>query len=261
MARAIARESIVIMQFKDYFSNTAEHYSQNRLLYPTSLFAFLANVTPSKALAWDCATGNGQAAIGVAEHFNSVVATDASSKQLQYAKAQRNIVYKVATAENCILKNHSVDLVTVASAVHWFNLERFYNEVRRVCRDGGILAIWIYDPKFEFDSRIDPLINDFISLIMPYFPEEAQNNWKYGYDWIDFPFKELTAPKFSTTVNWNADALLGYIYSWSGTQNYIEQRGRHDWDNVALLLRERWPSGDSLLQHERSLITRIGVCK
>ena len=249
------------MQFKDYFSKNAENYSKNRPLYPKSLFAFLANVSPSRALAWDCATGNGQAAIGLAEHFNSVVATDASPKQLKYANAQSNIEYKVSTAENCILKSNSVDLVTVASAVHWFNLARFYNEVRRVCRDGGILALWIYDPKLEIDPSIDPLINDFISLVTPYFPEEAQNNWRYGYDWIGFPFKELKTPKFSTTVNWSADALLGYIRSWSGTQSYIERSGRHYWDNFALILKERWPSEGSLLQQERSLITKIGVCK
>src|SRR5580704_8188572 len=108
------------MAFKDHFSGHADQYGAYRPKYPPALFDHVARIAPAKGLAWDCATGNGQAATELAEHFRAVVATDASRQQLAEAPAHDRIAYVVAAAERSPIASSSVDLVTVAQAIHWF---------------------------------------------------------------------------------------------------------------------------------------------
>src|SRR5262245_26273424 len=132
------------MSFKDHFSTQAGEYMLYRPRYPRALFEFLASIAPARDRAWDCGTGNGQAATALAEFFAEVVATDPSASQLVHARRHPKVRYLEAAAEQCPLADESVDLVTVAQAVHWFDLTKFYAEVRRVGRAGGVLAVWSY---------------------------------------------------------------------------------------------------------------------
>ncbi len=111
--------------FEDHLSQQAHDYARHRPHYPRELFTYLATIAPSHRLAWDCGTGNGQAARALAEHFNRVVATDASSDQLAQAIRHGRIEYRIERAEDVSLEASSVDLVTVAIAVHWFDLAPF----------------------------------------------------------------------------------------------------------------------------------------
>ena len=114
------------MSWKDHFSHASDDYRRWRPGYPDELFAWLAAMAPSRAVAWDCATGSGQAAGGLAAHFARVVATDASAAQVAEAEAFGRVEYRVAPAEDSGLPDASVDLVTVAQALHWFEFERFF---------------------------------------------------------------------------------------------------------------------------------------
>jgi len=246
------------MNFKDHFSNNSSQYASSRPLYPEKLFKYLSKISPSNTLAWDCATGNGQAALGLSSHFESVIATDASSKQINFAMKRDNINYKVASAEMSNLKGNSIDLVTVATAVHWFDLNKFYKEVERVCKKNGVLATWIYDTKIKIDTSIDSIIENYLSLVMPFFPEEAQKNWSNGYDWIDFPFEEIKAPEFSNTIKWSSEFLLEYIKSWSGSRRHMELNGTGPFDKFGDDLRKFWPSNKPILLHKWNIQTKIG---
>ena len=142
------------MSFEDLFSKQAEEYAQYRPRYPDALFEYLASVAPGHALAWDCATGNGQAALSLAPYFERVVGTDASESQIANAQPHEKITYRVARAEQTDFEDHSVDLITVAQAIHWFDLDAFYAEAKRVLRPGGVLAAWTY-----YESEIEPAID------------------------------------------------------------------------------------------------------
>jgi ubiquinone/menaquinone biosynthesis C-methylase UbiE len=131
--------------FKDHFSGHAPDYRIFRPAYPPELFAFLASIASPEGLVWDCGTGNGQAAIALAEHFTHVFATDASEEQIRQAEPHPRVEYAVAPAERCPLPDGSANLVTVAQALHWFDLDQFNTEVKRVCHPGGFLAVWTYD--------------------------------------------------------------------------------------------------------------------
>src|SRR5215470_9845268 len=146
------------MSFKDHFSRLAAQYSAYRPSYPASLFAYLAQCCPEHQVVWDCACGNGQATLGLAEQFDRVIATDASPQQVAAAPSRDNVTYRVARAEDSGIEPSSLDLVTVAQALHWFNLDDFYREVTRVLKPSGILAVWTYGVIHVDDAPADALI-------------------------------------------------------------------------------------------------------
>ena len=157
--------------FEDHFSKQSEQYAQYRPRYPDEIYAYLASIAPGRSLAWDCGTGNGQAAIGLAKHFDKVHATDASAEQIALAYAHAKVEYRVEPAEHVSLNAFSMDLVTVAVAIHWFNFDEFYREVKRVLKPDGILAAWTYSLT-EISPQIDQLIHQYYGEILAgYWPE------------------------------------------------------------------------------------------
>ncbi len=202
------------MNFKDHFSRQAEQYTQYRPHYPAELFRFLAGVPARTERAWDCGTGNGQAAVELAKYFDEVIATDPSARQIEHAVEHPRVSYLVAPAEQAPLADSSVDLVTVAQALHWFDHPRFYGEVRRVLRPDGAIAAWCYALASitpEVDAVVWHLYSD---LLGTYWPPERQMTMD-GYATIPFPFAELPDPKIAMTAEWSLDDLLGYLGTWS----------------------------------------------
>ena len=209
--------------FKDHFSGHARDYRAFRPTYPPELFAFLASVSPARALAWDCGTGSGQAAVGLAEHFARVLATDASAEQLKHAQPHPRVEYVVAPANKCPLPDASVDLVTVAQALHWFNLDGFYSEVRRTCRPGGLLAATCYYAP-GVSPEVDPVLRRWEDFIRPYWTPER--TWvDAGYRTVPFPFPELEVPRFELSVESTLPRFLGYLGTWSATRRFLKAHG------------------------------------
>jgi SAM-dependent methyltransferase len=244
------------MGFKDYFSKQAADYARFRPSYPDELFDFLASVAPSRESAWDCGTGNGQAAVALAERFARVVGTDPSAAQIERAPARPNLRFAVASAEASALPPASADLVTVATAIHWFDLDRFYAEARRVLKPRGVLAVWSYGDGEGDDPRIEAALRAFASLIRPYFPPEVSAVWD-RYRELPFPFEEIKAPEFVLRRTLSAETLLGYVGSFSAVQRYVELRGVDPRDKLREELGRLLPEGRTI---ERSwkLALRVG---
>jgi len=245
--------------FTDHFAGVATHYACHRPSYPPELFAWLASQLLERRLAWDCATGSGQAAVALADHFDAVLATDASSSQIEAAKPWPGVQYRVAPAEASGLEAQSVDLVTVAQALHWFDLGTFYAEVRRVLKPGGLLAVWTYGV-FRLEGgaagQLQELLDRFYwQTVGPYWPA-GRRHVENGYAELRFPFDELTVPCFAMQVDWSLDDLAGYLRSWSATSRYREQVGV---DPVAELTRELAPLwGEAPRQVSWPLSLKVG---
>src|SRR3989442_726826 len=141
-------------EFRDHFSGVAAAYATFRPQYPAELFAALADAVPRRRIAWDCATGNGQAAVGLAPHFEQVIATDGSAPQLAAALRHPRVRYLCALAETVPLAAGRIDLIATAQSLHWFDFARFFAEARRVLVPGGIVAVWCYHL-----AEIDPVID------------------------------------------------------------------------------------------------------
>jgi SAM-dependent methyltransferase len=229
------------MTFKDHFSSHANVYAESRPDYPAALFAYLADLCSTRELVWDCATGNGQAAQALASYFTRVVATDASAAQIEAARPGANIEYAVAPAEAVPLTACSVDMVTVAQALHWFDIDAFFASVRRVLKPGGVLAVWSYGL-----TRITPAVDQVIAelydgVLGDYWPPERKLVER-GYADIQLPFEALTPPPFEMRRNWSLDQLLAYLNSWSSTQRYLRQHGNNPLALVQSELQSAWGS-------------------
>lgn len=240
------------------FGAVAREYANFRPGYPPELFAWLARVSPSHEAVWDCGCGSGQASVALAEHFSVVHATDVVPEQIAAAKAHPRVRYSVAPAEHSGLPDGSMDLVTVAQALHWFDVSAFYAEAARVGRRGALLAVWNYPrPQFgdvELDRRFFTFYSD---VVGPYWPPERRHI-ESGYRTLPFPFEEIPAPEFGTELSWNLEQVAGYVSSWSATARYRKALGK---DPVPLLrasLGEVWPARDSSVAIRMPIGLRVG---
>jgi SAM-dependent methyltransferase len=245
------------VSFKDHFSGHAANYARFRPKYPAALFEYLASVAPSRELAWDCATGNGQAAVGLAEWFDHVIATDASEAQLSNAQAHPRVEYRHAPAEASGIADHSVDLVTVAQALHWLNIDRFYEEARRVLKPSGIVAVWSYE-LFKIDPAMDPITARFYNeTVGPFWPPERKLV-EEGYSTIGFPFEGLDHPPFRMSRELSFPDLLGYILTWSATQRFIKEHGVDPVDELSSQLAPLWGDPETKREAVWPLTVKVG---
>jgi SAM-dependent methyltransferase len=227
------------LSFKDHFSRQATEYARFRPQYPSALFEFIAVAAPNDELALDCATGNGQAAVALAEHFRKVIAIDASAEQIANAQPNDRVEYRVASAESTGLSARSVAAITVAQALHWFDREAFYVEARRVLQPRGVLAAWAYN-YLRISPEVDPLVRRFHDEIVgPYWPPERKLVGR-GYRELPFPFEEIETPAFQIEVRWSLAHLLGYLRTWSATQSFMAAKQRDPVEQVASDLEQAW---------------------
>jgi SAM-dependent methyltransferase len=257
MRRYNFMEPIIMVAFKDHFSKQAADYAKFRPRYPPELFNYLGNVAPSRALAWDCGTGNGQAAVGLASVFDRVIATDASEKQIANAQSRKLVDYRVAPAENSGIESETLDLIMVAQALHWFDLGRFYAEARRVLKPDGILAASAYNL-----LRVEPVIDEVVNryyyeVVGPFWPAERKLVEQFAD--LPFPFREIGPPKFEMTAQWNLDHLLGYLQTWSSTQRFIAAKGNDPLEQIIDELRTAWGDSQQTRNVTWPLVLRIGI--
>jgi SAM-dependent methyltransferase len=208
-------------------------------------------------MAVDCATGNGQAALGLAEFFRQVIGLDASANQIESAQPNDRVQYRVAPAEATDLPENSSDAVTVAQALHWFDLESFYAEAKRILKPGGVLAVWAYN-YLRVSPEIDAVLRRYHDEIVgPFWPPERKIVGR-GYRDLPFPFEEVAAPDLWIETRWTLKHLLGYLSTWSATQRY---RATKNEDPLALVendLAVLWGNPEAERVGVWPLVVRLG---
>ncbi|MDP1529373.1 MAG: class I SAM-dependent methyltransferase [Rhodoferax sp.] len=243
--------------FKDHFSSASDRYAAYRPDYPATLFAWLAGLCAERELAWDCATGSGQAALGLAPHFRQVVATDASAEQIRHAEPHPAIDYRVAPAEASGLDDYSVNLATVAQAAHWFDLPRFYAEAARVLKPGGAIALWGYG-RMVLPGEMDVLLQRFYTeTVGPYWPPERALI-DDGYRSLDFPFAEIQPRAFAIEVEWTLPRLIAYLSTWSAVKRYQTARARDPLPALMAKLAPGWGDPETARKLQWPLFLRVG---
>jgi SAM-dependent methyltransferase len=228
------------MHFKDLFSNHSQDYAKFRPRYPRSLFEYLGSICSERKLAWDCGTGNGQAATELAERFDKVIATDPSEQQLKNAERHPRIEYRQATAENSGMDSTSANLITVAQAFHWFRHQEFFSEVERVLIPGGPMVLMSYNMCTilpEVDRLIMYLYDD---VLGDRYWEPERKHVENEYRDIPIPFQELSTPKFTMTARWSLEQLIGYLGTWSALQKFIRANATNPLEDVYKPLKEAW---------------------
>jgi SAM-dependent methyltransferase len=229
----------------DHFSQVAGDYAAYRPGYPDELFAWLASLVPRHLLAWDAGTGNGQAAVSLAPYFARVVATDFSAGQIDNAIPHSRVEYHVAPGDQSGLQSDSVDLATVAQALHWFDTGKYFAEVERVLVTGGVVAAWTYGVAHADEPNADRVLQEFYyEEIGPWWPENRRMV-EDGYQSIPFPFIRIPDPSFAMRVEWDLRELAGYIGTWSAVSRYRNARGRDPIPGLTQRLARGWGDPES----------------
>lgn len=227
--------------FKDHFSGHASNYARYRPVYPPELFEYLASLCDIRETAWDCGTGNGQAAVELAPYFESVIASDPSEAQISNALPHPKVEYRVMPAERTDMLSGSLDLITVAQAMHWFDTDLFYEEVRRILKPSGIFTMWCYK-FFEAAPEVDESVQRFYhEVVYEFWPPERKKVEDF-YQSIPFPFNRIETPQFYMAQHWNLDDLMGYVYTWSATQRYLKKNDAGTLNDLRAELTGIWPT-------------------
>lgn len=242
---------------KDLFSNQASLYAQYRPGYPPELFEYILQHVKGKQQAWDCATGNGQAAVELAKHFGKVMATDISEKQLQQAQLHENITYSVSTAEQTPFAGNSFDCITVAQAYHWFKFDAFEKEVKRVAKPDAVVAIWGYSLVVCEDAALNTVINTFYRETVGAYWDKERRYIDEHYTTVPFPYEPLPAKEFQINIQWNKLQLMGYFNTWSSVQHFVKANGYNPVTELAGLIEEVWRD-DNTRQFYFPLFLKLG---
>lgn len=246
------------MSNAELFSSVARAYANFRPGYPPELFGWLARVSPSRESVWDCGCGSGQASVPLAEHFDEVHATDVAPEQIAAAKPHPRVRYSVTPAEHSGLPDQSMDLVTAAQALHWFDVTAFFAEATRVARPGALLAVWNYPRPRFVDAELDRRFLTFYSQVVgPYWPPERRHV-EEGYKSLPFPFEEIETPAFGFELEWGLDQLAGYASSWSATARYRQALGTDPVPLLRELIEPAWPAAGARVPLRMPLGLRVG---
>ena len=229
---------------KDLFSKQSDLYARYRPGYPKVLFDHILSFVKDKNIAWDCATGNGQAAIALADHFKKVIATDISPAQIEKAKARDNIEYLVCAAESTPFDENTFDLVTVAQAYHWIKWNKFRDEVIRVCRPRAVIAVWVYSNQTTGDKKVDDAVHAFYENVTRSYWDDERKFVDEMYSTVEFDYELLPPKIFETILEWRREDLVGYISSWSAIQKFIKVNGHSPVPLIEKEINELWPEGE-----------------
>jgi len=229
---------------KDLFSSQSDLYAKYRPTYPKELYEYILSFVNEKNLVWDCATGNGQAAVVLAEHFKKVLATDISASQIESAHRKENIEYSVCAAESTPFADNTFDLVTVAQAYHWIKWGEFKKELTRVCKPGAVIAVWTYYSHTTGNDTIDRAVRDFYqNVTKPYWDYERRYVEEL-YQTVEFDYELLPVKDFESILYWKREDLLGYISTWSAIQKYIKVNGHSPISIIEEKIKALWPEDE-----------------
>jgi ubiquinone/menaquinone biosynthesis C-methylase UbiE len=243
---------------KDLFSSQAATYAKFRPGYPAELIDYVLGFVPEKNIAWDCATGNGQAAVLVAKHFKQVNATDSSEAQLLQAEQVPNIVYSLANADASNFPDQYFDLITVAQAYHWLPFASFEKELRRVGKPAAVIAVWGYNIPQCREAGINALIHEFYTDTIGKYWDPERKYIDESYQTIPFPYPALPTKNFTIEVQWNLAHLRGYLNSWSSVQHFIKQQQYNPVDDLLIKLATIWPKQQQELLFQFPVFLRMG---
>lgn len=239
------------------FSVNSGGYAAARPHYPRKLFEFLISQCPDTECAWDCGTGSGQAAVALAEWFAQVQATDVSPQQIASAAPHAKVHYSVQSAEECRFADRQFSLVTVAQALHWFDLPRFWPQVQRVLRPGGVFAAWTYTT-LHLSPTLDSIIEQ--QLLKPIDPYWAPHNQlaREGYRSIVLPFAEIPVPPITMNLEWNLPQVIAYLQTWSATRRRTEENGPGYFNDFRSGLERAWGDPQAVKTVRMEFFCRAG---
>lgn len=200
--------------------------------------------------------GRGQVAYELAKTFDKVFATDVSQSQIANALQANNISYSVQPAETTNFDDGQFDLVIVAQAIHWFDFDKFYAEVKRTTKDNAFLCVVGYN-RVKITEQIDNVITDFYTHVIGSYWDKERRYVDENYTTIPFPFKEIQTPKFVNKQHWTLEHLVGYLKTWSAVKHFVKQNTFNPVDELQKEIEPLW-GNKQIREVHFPLLLRIG---
>ncbi|KAJ0153285.1 Uncharacterized protein HZ326_4290 [Fusarium oxysporum f. sp. albedinis] len=172
--------------FRNYTTGQASDYAEGRLGYTNALIDFILNYHKSTngetGCVLDVGCGPGTATQKLAPHFDVAYGVDPGESMIKTAtelggntRTGAPIVYRLSMAENIDkvdgIPHSSIDLITAATAAHWFDMPRFWTATAKVLKPGGTVAIWTVfrqSGSFNNNTELQSIFNDFLDALAPY---------------------------------------------------------------------------------------------
>ncbi len=226
----------------DNFSTCGKEYSLYRPETPQAVYDFLYSHVGHFDTAWDCGTGNGQVALRLAERFKTVYGTDISADQLSHAGQRDNVIYRKERAEHTSFADHTVNLTTVAQAIHWFDFESFNKEVQRVTVPGGFIAAWTYTLLNISIPELNDVVQHYYFTLLKGYWDERRNYVDEEYKTVPFPFDEVQAPEIWSSRHYSLEEFRGYLRTWSASLKFQRAEGKDPTELIIKDLERAWGS-------------------
>jgi SAM-dependent methyltransferase len=243
--------------YTDYYTTQASEYAVHRPNYPEELYAFIEEHAPQNSRVLDCCTGSGQAAFELAKRFPSVTAIDINEEQINNAAKHDNIEYRVSTAEQTGIASNSIDLVTVATGIHWLDLDEFYAEADRILTPNGVIAIWGYGAT-SITPEIDAIMDRFTGATLKDFWDDVLWFAWNDYKGLPFPFRTIADPRFRITKELTLDDLKNYLFTWTTYQRYMIERGMDPFEEIRSDLEAAWGDPNQKKTVDWSVTMKLG---
>ncbi|CAO3607248.1 unnamed protein product [Cunninghamella blakesleeana] len=239
---------------KEKVDYKGDDYVKFRPVYPEELYSIIYDFYQEKSndyeRAADIGTGTGQCASKLAEKFQKVYGVDRLPDMIKHAIQKDNIEYILSDAETLPFEDHSLDVITSATAFHWFNHDLFFKEVKRVLKPNGVLAVWTYFfPMIKDNEEIDKIFKkNYVQLLMPYTESHIHHAITLYRD-VEFPFKNVdryicpdsedikhqSKKKFSNPLldkKMSLSQFGSYLKTASAYSNYIKENSNDPADDV-----------------------------
>ena len=244
---------------EDKFSGNSPDYKRYRPTYPLPFLEEIIGLSRQRIHCWDCGTGNGQVASVLSGYFENVQATDMSEDQIQNAFKAENIQYHISRVEKTNFPEDSFDLITAAQAAHWFDHEVFFNEVKRVSRSQGIIALWGYG-LLRFNNELDKQIDAFYNEVLGSYWDSERKHIEQSYKTIDFPFPQIGLSKnYFINKSFSLDEFIGYLGTWSAVKKFNETEGYSPLDSLLQKIKPFWPDERVFRTAHFPIFTLIGL--
>ncbi|NVK74784.1 class I SAM-dependent methyltransferase [Marinomonas sp. CT5] len=224
---------------RTFDGQSSTSYSQTRPMYPAELYYWLSQQVAEPGVVWDCACGTGQASVDLAAYFDRVEASDISESQVTAATPHRKVNYQVFPAEKTTYPDHYFDAVCVAHALHWFDLEAFWLELKRVLKPGGIFVCWGYNWLKIGEAEDRAIADAILPHLEDYWPTQSRLLWNQYRD-IEFPFDLMSVPDFELRCHWSVTQTLDFIRTLSASQLRIQEQGDDFLLSAVPIMRSVW---------------------
>jgi len=196
------------------YGNSSVQYAAGRKGFPIATVEFIiSQITCTAPILLDLGCGTGIATRQLAARVGKVVGCDPDIRMVLKAlqEQHKGVAYALGNAEHIPWSADTFDAVTCFSSFHWFDTERALDEIWRVLRNGGIVAISNKEEAGCLKQEYRALVKKYTNEILPDVKETYQPLQKL----TRYGFSEVDGDSVQVIERYTLDEAIDYLQSMS----------------------------------------------